>query len=101
MSEVFYVHRTNSPDKETAGLRKSIKQIIYHPSSPPVNHSQMSIISIKAKEKCVVHKLRCLGVKRFVTTTTPAWRSVYKKILSSKLLTTIPHLQDLIQNSRF
>ena len=45
---------TSSPDEETACLRKSIKWINYHPSSSPVIYSQMSIISIKGTEKCIV-----------------------------------------------
>ena len=46
-------------------MEKSIKRINYHPSSPPVIYSQMSISSIKAREKCIVYKLRSLVVKNF------------------------------------
>ena len=56
---------TSSPDKETACLRKSIERINYHPSSPSVSCSQMSIISIKGTEKCIVYKLSRLVVQRF------------------------------------
>ena len=56
---------TSSPDKETACLRKSIKRINYHPSSPLVIYSRMSINSIKGTEKCTVYKLRSLLVKSF------------------------------------
>ena len=53
------------PDKETACLRESIKRINYHPSSPPVIYSQMSIISIEGIEKCIVYKIRNLVVQNF------------------------------------
>ena len=51
------------PDNETACLKKSIKRINYHPGSPPVIYSPMSIISIKGTEKCIVYKLRDLVVQ--------------------------------------
>ena len=68
---------TSSPDKETPCLRKSIKRIHYHASSPPVIYSQMSIISIKAKEKCIVYKLRSLKVLKAFNhdTTVPQFNS--------------------------
>ena len=56
---------TSYPDKQIACLRKSVKRINYHPSSPPVIYIQMSIISIRGTEKCIVYKLRSLVVKSF------------------------------------
>ena len=50
---------------ETACLRKSIKRINYHPSSPPVIYSQITIYSIKGTKKCIVYEMRCLVVQSF------------------------------------
>ena len=62
--------RNKFADKETAYLRNSIKRINYHPTSPPVIYSQMSINSTEGTEKCIVYKLRSLLVKIFNHDTT-------------------------------
>ena len=64
---VWEIHSsgTSYPDKEKACLRKSIQRINYHPSSPPVNYSQMSILSKTGTEKCIVYKVRSLLVESF------------------------------------